>query len=146
MTARLSDRIAGTILLALAIWFFVQAGSYNVAFGDPAGPSLFPRAVAVPVGLLAVVLILRPDRDPMWFRWPNVGSQAATVVILFAYPALIEPVGFPLSTALAAALLARILGGGWLQSVLSGLLIGFGLFFMFDDGFGLPLPVGPIFG
>ena len=45
-----------------------------------------------------------------------------------------------------AALLGRILGGSWLQSVISGLVIGFGLFFIFDFIFDLPLPVGPIFG
>ena len=146
MTARLSDRIAGAILLALAVWYWIEAGNYTVGFGDPAGPSLFPRAVAVPTGLLAAVLILRPDPDPVWFRWPHVIGQAATLVVLLAYPMLIEPLGFPLSTTLGAALLARILGGGWLQSVLSGLLMGFGLFFVFDWVFGLPLPVGPIFG
>ncbi len=68
------------------------------------------------------------------------------VVVLFGYPALIEPIGFPLATILGAALLARILGGSWLQSVLSAVLIGFGLFFLFDYVFGLPLPTGPIFG
>ena len=146
MTARLSDRIAGAILLALAVWFWFQAGAYQVEFGDPAGPSLVPRAVAVPTALLALVLIVRPDPNPEWLRWPSVLGQIATLVILVGYPLLIEPMGFPLSTTLASALLSRILGGGWLQSVLLGLGIGFGLFFMFDRGFGLPLPVGPIFG
>ena len=146
MTARLSDRIAGALLLALAVWYWIEAGSYTVEFGDPAGPSLFPRVVAVPTALLAAVLIVRPDPDPVWFRWPHVRGQIATVVILFAYPLLIEPMGFPLSTALGSALLARILGGSWLQSVISGLAMGFGLFFLFDRGFGLPLPTGPIFG
>ena len=146
MTARLSDRIAGAILLALAVWFWFQAGAYKVEFGDPAGPSLFPRAVAVPTALLAIVLIVRPDPNPEWLRWPSVLSQIATLVILIGYPLVIEPMGFPLSTTLAAALLSLILGGGWLQSVLLALGIGFGLFFLFDRGFGLPLPVGPIFG
>ena len=146
MTARLSDRVAGAILLAVAVWYWIDAGNYAVDFGDPAGPSLFPRAVAVPTALLAAVLIVRPDPDPLWFRWPHVVAQAATVVVLFGYPLLIEPMGFPLSTTLGATLLARILGGGWLQSVVSGLLMGFGLFFLFDWVFGLPLPTGPIFG
>jgi putative tricarboxylic transport membrane protein len=146
MTARLSDRIAGAILLAVAVWYWVEAGNYTVGFGDPAGPSLFPRVVAVPTGLLAAVLIARPDPDPVWLRWPHVWRQIATVIILFAYPLLIEPIGFPLSTTLGAALLARILGGGWLQSVIGGLAMGFGLFFLFDGVFGLPLPAGPIVG
>lgn len=146
MSARLSDRIAGVILLALAIWFFVQAGSYKVGFGDPAGPALFPRVVVVPTGLFALFMSLKPDPDPVWFRWPHALGQVATVVILLVYPMLIEPLGFPLSTTLGAALLARILGGSWLASVVSGLAMGFGLFLLFDIVFGLPLPAGPIFG
>lgn len=146
LSARLSDRIAGAILLALAVWYFIQAGSYAVAYSDPAGPVLFPRAVAVPVGLFALFMILRPDPNPVWVRWPHVLAQIATLAVLIGYPLLIEPLGFPLSTTLGAALLARILGGSWLASVLGGLAMGFGLFFLFDGFFGLPLPKGPIFG
>lgn len=146
LTGRLGDRIAGAILLALAVWYFIHAGSYTVAYGDPAGPALFPRAVAAPTGLLALVLILKPDPNVVWFRWPHVLAQVATLAVLIVYPMLIEPLGFPLSTTLGALLLARILGGSWLASVLSGLAMGFGLFFLFDWAFGLPLPVGPIFG
>lgn len=146
MSARLSDRLAGAIILALAIWYWIAAGTYTVTYGDPAGPSLFPRAIAVPMGLFAAFLIVRPDPDPVWVRWPHVLRQIGTLVILFAYPLLIEPLGFPLSTTIGALLLARILGGTWLQSVAGGLLMGFGLFFLFDAIFGLPLPTGPIFG
>lgn len=143
---RLSDRIAGAIILALAIWYWIAAGTYSVSYGDPAGPGFFPRLIAVPMGLFAVFLIVRPDPDPTWVRWPHVLGQIGTLAILFGYPLIIEPAGFPLSTSLAAALLAKILGGTWLQSVLSGLVMGFGLFLLFDTVFGLPLPTGPIFG
>lgn len=143
---RLSDRIAGAIILALAIWYWIEAGSYSVSFGDPAGPSFFPRIIAVPMGLFAAFLIVKPDPDPTWVRWPHVLGQIATLGILILYPLIIEPAGFPISTSIAAALLAKILGGSWLQSVVSGLVMGFGLFFLFDGVFGLPLPMGPIFG
>tara|TARA_R100001086_G_scaffold186528_2_gene104621 strand:- start:237 stop:698 length:462 start_codon:yes stop_codon:yes gene_type:complete len=143
---RLSDRIAGAILLALAIWYWIAAGGYSVAYGDPAGPSLFPRMVAVPLGLFAAFLIVKPDPDPVWFRWPHVWGQIAMLAVLIVYPIILEPAGFPLSTSVAALLLARILGASWLQAVITGLVIGFGLFFLFDGVFGLPLPTGPLFG
>lgn len=146
MSFRLSDRIAGAILLALAIWYWIAAGGFTVAYGDPAGPSLFPRMVAVPLGLFATFLIVKPDPDPVWFRWPHVTGQMAMLAILVIYPFVIEPIGFPLSTSVAAALLARVLGGNWLQSVVTGVVIGFGLFVLFDVIFGLPLPTGPLFG
>jgi putative tricarboxylic transport membrane protein len=146
MSARLSDRIAGAILLALAIWYWIAAGDYTVEFGDPAGPSLFPRMIAVPLGLLSLFLIAVPDPDPDWFKWPQAASQAATIVVLFLYPVLLEPIGFPLATILATLALARILGASWLQSAICSLVVGFGLFLLFDWVFGLPLPIGPIFG
>ena len=142
----LSDRIAGTILLVVAVLYWWHAGSYAVSFGDPAGPSLFPRVVAVPFALLSLYLILRPDPDPVWFHWPQAARQGALLAVLLIYPLAIEPMGFPISTFLGTLLLSTILGATWLQAVLTGLCVGLGLFFLFDAFFGLPLPPGPIFG
>lgn len=145
-TGRTGDRIAGTLILVFAIWYGIKAGEFTVPFGDPAGPGFLPRAISIPMGLFAIWMIVRPDPDQVWFRWPHVMGQIATVAILLAYPFVIEPLGFPISTSICAALLSRVLGGTWLQSVISGLIIGFGLFLIFDLVFQLPLPLGPIFG
>lgn len=144
--SRWSDRIAGAIFLALAIWYWIAAGTYAVRFGDPAGPSFFPRMIAVPMGVFALFLILRPDADPVWFRKSQLFGQAATLAVLFGYPLAIVPIGFPLSTLVATMLLAKILGARWLQALGLGAATGFGLFFLFDLVFGLPLPAGPILG
>lgn len=142
----LSDRVAGTILFVLAIWYWWQAGSYAVSFGDPAGPSLFPRVVAVPLALFSLALIFRPDPDPVWLRWPAAVKQIGAVVVLFAFPMMIEPLGYPVATFAACLPLALILGATWLQATLTSLATGAGLYFLFDGVFGLPLPAGPFFG
>lgn len=146
MTGRLSDRIAGTILFVLAVWYWWHAGSYSVSFGDPAGPSLFPRVVAVPLALFALVLIVRPDPDPEWLKWPAAAKQIGALIVLFGYPMAIEPLGFPIATFLACVPLSIILGGSWLQATLASLGIALGLYLLFDKVFGLPLPPGPLFG
>ena len=146
MDTRLSDRIAGAVILALAVWYGWTASSYQQSFSDPVGPSLFPQLVAVPLGLLALALIVRPDPDPTWLHGSHKLRQGATLLILVAYPALIEPLGFPLSTTLGALLLARVLGAGWLPSTLTGLVVGIGLFLTFDTLLGLPLPLEPALG
>ena len=143
MAGRLSDRIAGALLLALAIGYWITAGEYTVSFGDPAGPSLFPRIIAVPLGLLALFPIFKPDPNPEWFRWPQAAGQLATVALLFIYPLVLEPLGFPLATTLTTIGLAKILGATWLQAVLCGIVVGFGLYALFNFGFGLPLPLAP---
>lgn len=141
---RLSDRLAGAILLALSCWFWWEAGSYKVPFGDVAGPSLFPRVVAVPAAVLSLWLILRPDPNPTWLRFPAVLKQAVALAALFGYPHLIAPLGFPAATFLAALPLALLFGASWLQGTLTALCLGLGLFLVFDRLFGLPLPPGPI--
>lgn len=145
-SARISDRVAGALLLAFAIWYWIQAGTYVVSYGDPAGPSFFPRLIAVPLGLFSLFLIVKPDPEPFWFRWPHVIGQLATLAVLITYPLVIEPLGFPLSTFLGTAILARILGGTWLQSLTVGAGVAAGLYGVFDLIFGLPLPLGPVFG
>jgi putative tricarboxylic transport membrane protein len=146
VTGKLSDRIAGTILFVLAVWYWWQAGSYSVNFGDPAGPSLFPRVVAVPLAVFSLLLILRPDPDPEWLKWPSAAKQIGALVVLFGYPMAIEPLGFPIATFLACLPLSLILGGSWLQATLASLGIALSLYLLFDKVFGLHLPPGPVFG
>lgn len=146
MTSRISDRIAGAILFALAVGYWWQAGTYTVSFGDPSGPSLFPRVVAVPFALLALMLLIRPDPDPTWFKWPAAARQFGALAVLFGYPLAIEPLGFPIATFAASLPLSLILGGTWLQATLTALALAVGLYFLFDGLFGLPLPPGPLFG
>ena len=146
MTRGLSDRIAGAILLVLAIAYGLAATKFQVSFGDPVGPAAFPRLIAVPTALFALALLIRPDPDPVWKAAAGV-RQILTVAVLFAYPFVIEPLGFPLSTAIGAALLARLLGASWGSSAVLGVALGFGLFAIFDTLLGLPLPFGPdLFG
>lgn len=146
MTRGLSDRIAGAILLVLAIAYGLGASNFQVSFGDPVGPAAFPRLLAVPMALFALALLIRPDPDPVWKAAAGV-RQLLTVAVLFAYPFVIEPLGFPLSTGIGAALLARVLGAPWGPAAALGLALGFGLFALFDMLLGLPLPFGPdLFG
>jgi putative tricarboxylic transport membrane protein len=146
VTRRLTDRVAGAFLLALAIAYGLGASNFQVGFGDPVGPAAFPRLIAAPLALFALVLILRPDPDPVWKASAGL-RQVLTVAVLLVYPLLIETLGFPLSTAIGGALLARLLGAAWGAAALLGLALGFGLFVIFDSLLGLPLPFGPgVFG
>lgn len=143
MTARLSDRIAGAILLALAVWYWIAAGGYAVSYGDPVGPAAFPRMLAVPLALFALFLIARPDPDPVWIHRSAATKQVITIGILLLYPLLIEPLGFPLSTAIGTAVMTRVLGAAWLPTIIFSIALGFGLFVLFDTLLGLPLPFEP---
>lgn len=145
MTTRSSDRIAGAILFALALWYWWEAGSYSVAFGDPSGPSLFPRVIAVPFAIFALFMIVAPDPDPVWLRRATALRQVGALAVLFGYPLLIVPLGFPVATFAASLPLSLIFGASLLQATVTALAIAVGLFLLFDGFFGLPLPAGPLF-
>jgi putative tricarboxylic transport membrane protein len=139
-----SDRILGLLLAAVSIWFGWAAGAYEEAFTDPLGPAAFPRFVSIPLGLLALVLVIRPDAEPAWPRGAALLRQAAAVLVLILYALLLEPLGFPLATFLTSAFLARMLGAGWTAGLAAGFGLGIGLWVIFDPLLGLPLPLGPL--
>jgi putative tricarboxylic transport membrane protein len=140
---RLSDRIAGAGFLALAIWIWAAAGSFQQSFGDPVGPAAFPRLVAAPMALCALVMIAAPDLEPVWPRGRALMRQGGALAALLLYPALLVPLGFPLATLAAVAALARTLGAGWGRGAAAGAAMGVGLWLVFDAGLGLPLPLLP---
>lgn len=139
----MSDRLFGAVFFFVATALWIGAGGIVVGFGDQVGPVLFPRMIAVPMGLLSLYLVLKPDPDPAWPRGRMLLIQALLLLVLLAYPLLIEPLGFPLATVLAALLLGRLMGAAWMPSTVSALVIGVGLYVLFDPILGLPLPLAP---
>ena len=140
---RRGDRAAGAVVLLVSAAYWWEAGRLASGFGDPLGPAAFPRLIAVPTGLLALFLILRPDPDARWWHGRQSVAQLLALAALLAVPILIEPLGFPLTATIAAAALAVLFGAGPLAALLTGLAVGFGLFAAFDALLGLPLPGWP---
>lgn len=140
---RISDRIAGVAFAALAVWIWRKAGDFQLAFGDPVGPSVFPRLVAAPMGVCALVLIFAPDPEPVWPGGAALVRQGAALATLLVYPAALGPLGFPLATAAAVAALGRVLGASWTQGTVAGVAMGGCLWLVFDAALGLPLPLLP---
>lgn len=141
----MTDRIVGLVILAAAIWYGVTAGTYEASFGDPLGPAAFPVMLSVPVAVLSLFLLIRPDANPDWARGAALLRQVAAICILVNYALLLERLGFLFVTFLAVALLGRLLGSQWGKSVVSGAVISLVLFVAFDQVLGLPLPALPEF-
>ena len=142
---RRGDRMLGAAMLVASAWFWWIAGSLDGGFGDPVGPAAFPRLVAVPTGLCALFLLLRPDPDARWLHGRQTGAQLLALVVLALYPAAIEPLGFPLASTLGAGALAMILGARSGPAAIVGVASGLGLYAVFDPLLGLPLPGLPAF-
>jgi putative tricarboxylic transport membrane protein len=137
-----SDRLTGLALLVLAVAYGVAAGGYQAMIGDPLGPAVFPIALAIPLGLLSLYLIVRPDPEPDWARGRALLKQALSLVAFVAYAYLLEPLGFLVSTFLAVVVLGRLLGARLWQAGAAGVAIAVVLFVVFDTLLSLPLPAG----
>jgi putative tricarboxylic transport membrane protein len=137
-----SDRLTGLILLALAVAYGIMASGYQAIIGDPLGPAAFPIVLAIPLGLLSVYLIIRPDREPAWPKGPALLKQSLAIVAFVAYAYLLEPLGFLVGTFLAVVVLGWLLGARLRQAGAAGVGIAVVLFVLFDNLLGLPLPSG----
>lgn len=138
----MSDRIAGVVIAALALWYGLTATQFESGFTDPLGPAAFPELISVPLGLLGLCLVIRPDKNPAWPRGQALVRQGAGLGILVLYAITLEGLGFPIATALAIALIARLLGASWWQGALVGVGLSALLWVTFDRLLGLPLPLG----
>ncbi len=138
----MSDRIAGVVIVALALWYGLTAGQYESGFSDPLGPAAFPQLISIPLGLLGLFLVVRPDAEPRWPKGAALLRQGAGLVLLVLYAMTLEGLGFPIATALAIALIARLLGARWWQGAVAGVALSALLWVTFDRLLGLPLPLG----
>lgn len=138
----MSDRLTGLVLLALAVAYGVTASGFEAMIGDPLGPAVFPMVLAVPLGLLSLVLVARPDPEPDWPRRRALLKQALTLVAFVAYAFLLEPLGFVVATVLATTAMALLLGARLRPAATTGVVSALVLFVLFDQLLGLPLPAG----
>jgi putative tricarboxylic transport membrane protein len=139
----MSDRIAGGIILALAIWFWTAAGAFTASLSDPLGAAFFPRIISFPLGILALYLVFRPDEEPGWTTGRPLLLQVIVLAILVVYSLSLEALGFPLATFGAVTLLGRIYGLNWKFAVLTAAVSSASFMILFDQILGLPLPGWP---
>ena len=151
-------RLAGLVLLAgsVAILIAVTAIPGRGGYGT-AGPRFVPLIVACVLILLSVAFLVRtwvrPDallaersaEEDDATHWATPGLIMAA---LLAYSFALEPVGYPVATAVVFFVVARLLGSrAIVRDAVAGLVLGFGLFTAFTQYLGVSLPGGitPLF-
>lgn len=136
----MSDRLTGLLTIIVALAFFAGATQLEAPFfADPLGPKAFPMLVSSIALIAGMVMVLRPDEEPHWPELATIGRLALATIILIFYAYSLKPLGFVLSTALAAGALSyQIKASAW-ASVLIGLGLSIGLFVIFKFALGLSL-------
>jgi putative tricarboxylic transport membrane protein len=139
----LPDRLLAVVLVALAAGAIWHAWSLVVPFAaDPVGPSAFPIAIALLLGISAVLIGLRPTTV-----WPMAEKRLpgpVAVLAMLAYALLLQPLGFIIATALLCIAIAMAFGGGWWRALLVGAVTAPALWLLLDQLLDLPLPSGPL--
>jgi putative tricarboxylic transport membrane protein len=144
------DRIVAAVFLLLTLGYGYVGSTYQAQFSyEPIGPRAFPLLLAGIAAACWLWLALRPESvaEDLEGLAKGVLPKAVILIVgLFAYAFLFEPLGFPLSTALATILIGRFFGGTWAKLVIAGALLGVSLYVLFDRLLDVTLPLGKVFG
>jgi putative tricarboxylic transport membrane protein len=140
-----SDRILGAACLALGAAFVWGASGIETGFiVDPLGPRTFPIIIGSLLAIASAYVLLRPDPEPEWPVRGKALEIVGAVIVLVGYALALEPVGFVIATAVAAALLSWRLGSRPVWAAVSGLGISLGIYVVFHLVLGLSLAKGPL--
>jgi Tripartite tricarboxylate transporter TctB family len=97
-----ADRVCGIVATSIAIFLYLNAR--DLPFGTVSAPDsgFFPKILSVLLAVLGLVMVLRPTTGEHQHETFTRRSWAVPLgaVVLFAYAALLNRVGFVLSTIL----------------------------------------------
>jgi len=141
------QRSFSVLLLLICAALAVVAFGYQAAFSyEPVGPRAWPLILLALLGLSALALLFSKQdavREEKTAKDHYLSAKVALcVVLLLIYAALFETLGFIPSAMLLGMGLARLYDGRWWVSVVSGLILGIGLYLLFDKALDVPLPLG----
>ena len=140
----MSDRVLGGFGLALAAFYVWGATLIPVSFiTDPLGAKAFPFILAGAMAVTSLVLILRPDPEPMWPSARTAIELVFAIAVMFAYAMVLPEIGFVISSAIAAIYFCWRLGAPPLSALLGGIGISVGIYVLFNLVLGLSLARGP---
>lgn len=142
----MSDRIAGGVLIAVAVAYIVMAlGIQSSFFTDPLGPRWVPIMIGVFVIGSSVALLARPLSRTDWPDAPTWTRLAACLTGLVAYAYLLVPLGFIVATTLAYTLFALLFRGPPWRSLMAGAIFAVASYLLFSTALDLYLPTGRLF-
>ena len=148
---RLSDTVAGFLLLIFGAGVAIHARTFPAGAGHGVGPGFFPVAIAVGLALGGVALIWsgRKQRDGPWLefedwvRRPRMALNAALVTgSLIAYALVVDTVGFFLTAFVFLGVLLLAFGVRKRWVALIAAVTTLGLHFAFYTLLRVPLPWG----
>lgn len=147
-TGHIAQRIFSGLWLAACVVLAAIAWGYHTEFSyEPVGPRAYPLLCLALMAAGLAWLIVRPpplvrDEESPPATALLVRKIGLGTILLFAYAGLFEPLGFIVSSAIAASVLALLSGGRPVPSLLAGVAMSVALYLLFDRVLEVPLPQG----
>jgi putative tricarboxylic transport membrane protein len=147
----MGDRILGAVCLVVAAAMAWAAHGYAAEISyEPVGPRAFPTLLAALMGLVGAWLLVKPSAKPEASSTPVLATTspldkkavALCAASALIYGAVFQTLGFWLATALMAVPVGMAFGGTLKKSLLGGVVMGLGFYFMFDKLLDVVLPTG----
>jgi putative tricarboxylic transport membrane protein len=128
----MADRIFAIVALAvIGIYGYIAFTVIEAPFQyDPLGPESWPQILSIVAGISAALILLRPSSLSINLNRMVGGRIAIVIVLLAAYTASFEPLGFIIATILFCTLFSVVLGAQKLRAVYFGIatgILGYGL-------------------
>ena len=145
---RRSDVTAAAVFLALGAGVCAEGGRLGFGSVRAPEPGFFPwlgglMLVGLAAGLLVRTLCRRTPAGPPAGDWARAGTLLLALVL---YVPLLEPVGYPVTTAGLCAVALRILKTeSWWLTLTVSVALALGTFLLFHRGLGVELPAGILF-
>jgi putative tricarboxylic transport membrane protein len=141
-----SDRVAGAVLIVVALWMALESRDFTVGFvTDPLGPKAFPLLAAGLMLVAGVCLLVRPAGTSAWPQGRGLLRLVAAVICLLSYALLLTILGFFTTTMLGVSVFALLLGGRPVQALLAAAAISATLYVLFSYLLNVALPLGSLF-
>lgn len=150
-TLRTADLVTGALAIGVGLVTLAASRSIKAMAGESLDPRTLPMMVGWAMILAGAGIIYSGWRYrgvPVPVHWPNndgVRRLVVTALLLLLYVALIEPIGFPIVTAVFVAAHSWYLGRyrPW-ATLLAGLATGIVVYYVFMQLLELTFPLGLI--
>ncbi len=149
---RRNDIVFGLIFACLGIFIFTQTFFYPSLERGPPGPGLFPNLLAILFIVFGGALILKAKKSSATegenralLARKKVGNAFSVLGIIILYVAVVDRVGFLVTSSVLLFILMKKLGAPVLRSAISSVCITLFINVMFLKILRVPLPPG-IFG
>jgi putative tricarboxylic transport membrane protein len=149
---KIHDSLTGALLFAFAAAVYWHTLGFPDIPGDPVGPSLFPRVIAIGMALCAIVLIVRGlvspgprawAAVPDWIGMPRLVVAFLLVVLgLLAAYLFLDKLGFLVLAPLLLVALMLVLQVRVVVAIPVAIGASLLIHTIFYKGLGVPLPWG----